>query len=146
MAKEIWTTHYSPIIGINQVNYMLDQFQSIEAITNQIDEGYNYFLLKNDENNIGYLSYQIRTPHQLFLSKVYLLANHRGKGYFNQILHFLKHEAFANKANAIQLTVNKNNTNSIQTYLKHGFVIKEEAVFDIGNGYVMDDYVLVNKI
>ena len=36
MAKEIWTEHYTPIIGKDQVDYMLDKFQSNDAISGQI--------------------------------------------------------------------------------------------------------------
>ena len=44
------------------------------------------------------------------------------------------------------LTVNKGNTDSIAVYLKSGFVVREEAVFDIGSGYVMDDYVMEKRL
>jgi diamine N-acetyltransferase len=40
LAKEIWTEHYTPIIGKDQVEYMLGRFQSKKAISSQIkDEG-----------------------------------------------------------------------------------------------------------
>ena len=29
-----------------------------------------------------------------------------------------------------------------EDYLKNGFEVTEEVVFDIGNGYVMDDYIM----
>ena len=41
----------------------------------------------------------------------------------------------------VYLTVNKHNYHAIDVYKKTGFVIAKEAVTDIGNGYVMDDYV-----
>ncbi len=31
LANEIWTEHYTPIIGKDQVKYMLDKFQSKDA-------------------------------------------------------------------------------------------------------------------
>ena len=41
LAKEIWTEHYVPIIGIEQVEYMLAKSQSFDAISNQIaNEGF----------------------------------------------------------------------------------------------------------
>ena len=39
------------------------------------------------------------------------------------------------------LTVNKQNTNAINTYKTLGFSLWQEQVADIGNGFVMDDYV-----
>jgi diamine N-acetyltransferase len=47
LAGEIWTEHYTPIIGKEQVRYMLDKFQSKDAISGQIrDEGFQYFLIE----------------------------------------------------------------------------------------------------
>ena len=36
LARETWTRHYVPIIGVAQVEYMLEKFQSEEAIARQI--------------------------------------------------------------------------------------------------------------
>ena len=39
------------------------------------------------------------------------------------------------------LTVNKGNLRAVRAYEKFGFVRTEEQVSDIGNGFVMDDFV-----
>ena len=45
-AREIWTQHFTPIIGAEQVEYMLEKFQSDRAIRNQIErEGYTLSLI-----------------------------------------------------------------------------------------------------
>ena len=44
LAHSIWNQHYTPIIGKEQVDYMLANFQSEQAIKEQMDEGYRYFL------------------------------------------------------------------------------------------------------
>jgi len=36
LANEIWHQHFTPIIGIAQVEYMVEKFQSYPAISNQI--------------------------------------------------------------------------------------------------------------
>ena len=46
MAKEIWEEHYTPIIGKDQVNYMIDKFQSESAIIQQIKDDYDYFIVR----------------------------------------------------------------------------------------------------
>lgn len=43
---------------------------------------------------------------------------------------------------AIKLTVNKYNTNTIKIYEKWGFKTVEAVVTDIGNNFVMDDYIM----
>jgi ribosomal protein S18 acetylase RimI-like enzyme len=49
-------------------------------------------------------------------------------------------------AKILYLTVNKNNTKAINAYYRAGFYLENEVVNDIGNGYVMDDYVLAFKL
>ena len=47
-----------------------------------------------------------------------------------------------NGLSMIYLTVNKQNLSSIAVYEKLGFVRARELVTEIGNGFVMDDYVM----
>jgi RimJ/RimL family protein N-acetyltransferase len=145
LAKDIWTAHYSPIIGMDQVNYMLDKFQSTLAMKAQLDEGYRYYSVVYAGELIGYYAVQPR-ENNLFLSKVYLLNTHRGKGIFSLILTDIERIARGLNKSIIELTVNKYNEGSIAVYKSKGFDVVAEAVFDIGKGYVMDDYILRKHI
>ena len=142
LAKEIWNQHYLPMIGSEQVLYMLDKFQSENAIEQQIAECYKYYLIidNNIENRVeaGYFCVKDK-GEKLFLSKLYVVDAYRGKGIGKQGLKFLK-SSFDNPV--IQLTVNKNNSDSIAFYKKVGFEIIDDIVTDIGNGFVMDDYIM----
>ena len=140
LAQKIWHEHYTSIIGKDQVIYMLDKFQSKEAILAQIEEEcYIYCLLCKESAAIGYFSYQIR-PNSLFLSKIYLLTEERGKGYSRTIAAFLEKIAKEHKIDHITLTVNRQNSDTIAAYEKLGFCITDTQVEDIGAGIVMDDY------
>ena len=44
LAEEIWHEHFDKIIGSDQVDYMLEKFLSPEALVEQINSGYEYFL------------------------------------------------------------------------------------------------------
>jgi RimJ/RimL family protein N-acetyltransferase len=46
----------------------------------------------------------------------------------------------------LYLQVNRHNRGAIEAYLRNGFVISREAKFDIGHGFVMDDYVMSKDI
>lgn len=140
LAKNIWTEHYTPIIGIDQVNYMLEKFQSEEAIGHQIlNNNYDYFTIINNNIPLGYLAIKKETD-ALFLSKIYIMKSYRGQGFGKISMDFIKNQAKNLNCSKIYLTVNKYNTNSIKAYQKIGFIKTEELVIDIGNGYVMDDY------
>lgn len=146
LAHEIWHEHFTPIIGTPQVEYMLNKFQSTEPIQMQIDfDGYTYYLMLLDGKSIGYTAIK-QEEESLFLSKIYILAQHRGNGYASRTFAFLKDICKENGLKKIWLTVNKNNASSIAVYKKIGFVIERAQTADIGHGFVMDDYVMELKI
>lgn len=138
LAASIWTQHYTPIIGRAQVQYMLTKFQSTEAIAGQLQEGYQYTLWHTTKP-IGYLAF-IHKSDCLFISKIYLTLDQRGKGYGKEMIDYACAQAGICKHLTVRLTVNKYNTNSIAFYQKIGFKITREVIFDIGNNYSMDDY------
>lgn len=140
LAREIWTEHYTPIIGRDQVEYMLGEFQSDKAISAQIKtEGYRYFLMEAKGRYIGYMAVQPR-GEELFLSKIYVEASRRGKGFGKRAIQFLENLASTLHLRKISLTVNKNNMKSIKAYEKMGFNNLGPVVQDIGNGFIMDDF------
>jgi len=145
LASKIWTEHYTPIIGSNQVEYMLKKFQSVLAIENQIAEGYEYSTLYFDEIPVGYISI-IKRENVLFLSKIYILSSARGKGIGKFAMNFIEQKARELKLASITLTVNKNNVNSIKAYEKMGFKNRGVQIADIGNGFVMDDFLFEKKL
>ena len=140
LARSIWTEHYTPIIGEQQVAYMLHKFQSATAIENQIENGAYYYLLQHNDTSVGYFSFSIKED-ALFLSKLYVLSTARGNGLGKKAMSFMETQVKELGLKKIQLTVNKYNYNSIM-----GFINVKAIVQDIGNGYVMDDYVLEKKI
>ena len=140
LASKIWNEHYVPIIGQEQVDYMVASFQSAEAIERQINnENYEYYLIENFSEPSGYISIRLQ-GNDLFLSKFYIVKEKRGTGLGKAGLRFIINRAKEQGANAVTLTVNKNNTNSIRAYEKMGFKNVGSVVADIGAGYVMDDY------
>lgn len=141
MASIIWHEHYTPIIGIHQVEYMLDKFQSVNTMKAQIDTGYHYFIIYDKDEPLGYLSFNQR-KQELFLSKIYVLKESRGKGIGKKAMNFIVDTARALDCEKVSLTVNKYNHNSIKAYESSGFINKEALVQDIGGGYIMDDYLM----
>lgn len=141
-AREIWYEYFPGIISVEQVDYMVEKFQSPLAIRTQIFEnGYRYFLVLDDETIIGYFGIKAESD-RLFLSKLYLKKDHRGKGHFSGMLTFIETMARDNGLTGMYLTVNKHNENSIAVYRKKGFTVQKEQTADIGNGFVMDDLVM----
>ena len=147
LAEEIWREHYIPIIGLEQVEYMLSRFQSAEAIAEQIGQGYVYYLMLARGEPAGYLAY-VRDPDgvSLQLSKIYVRPGERGSGLGKAGLRLVQDHCLRLGLDRIRLTVNKNNSDSIAWYRRMGFEYAGAQVADIGGGFVMDDYVLHKKV
>lgn len=139
LAYITWREHYTPIIGLPQVEYMLKNLQSVEAIANQVEQGYQYFIINYEKIPVGYLSF-IKKENSLYLSKIYILSNYRGRKIGKTAMQFIEDIAKKMDCNTITLTVNRNNYNSISAYEKLGFTKQGTIVQDIGEGFVMDDY------
>ena len=139
LAKDIWTQHYTAIIGKEQVDYMLDNFQSQHAIKRDIAIGYRYYLAYINDIACGYSS--IKIDNGVFLSKFYVKQSCRGLGLGKAMMENIFLFAKQHNESRIWLTCNKHNP-SIAVYKKMGFIVIDECVTDIDGGFVMDDYVL----
>jgi len=141
LAHDIWTDHFIPIIGSAQVEYMLDKFQSPDAMTRQISGEYEYFLAMVDDKNVGYMAVIPDVDQSsLMISKIYVKKDVRGNGVGCRFLQHAEAICIERGFNKIWLTVNKFNRNSIAWYERMGFANVEALVQDIGKGYVMDDF------
>ncbi len=142
LAKDIWFEYWHSILTLGQIYYMVNKFQSEMALSEQIErENYTYYFIVEDGKRIGYFGI---APEQdyLFLSKLYLIKDYRGKGFGKLTFEKIKEIAKEQNFNKIQLTVYKQNFKSFQIYEKWGFKMLHPVVTRIGNGYEMDDYVM----
>ena len=145
VAEEIWREHYIPIIGEDQVEYMLEKFLSTDALVEQINSGYEYFLMSYDYTFAGFAAIKEENG-ELFLSKLYVDKDFRQKGIGSYMFQKFIEICKLRELKKIWLTCNRNNTNSLEVYKKLGFTIVREEVADIGNGFVMDDYILEYEV
>lgn len=143
LADEIWHEHYSTIISDAQICYMLEQFQSVSAIQTQIEKGYRYFLIYDEELPAGYCSIRYdRKDGRLFLSKIYVRKESRRKGLGNRLFSLVMELAKEAGLCKVWLTVNRNNSDSVQIYKRKGFLIDHEEDNEIGEGFIMSDYIM----
>lgn len=141
LAKEIWTQHYASIITMAQITYMLDRFQSADAISKDIQNGAFFDIAYLEDEPCGY-SATFPKESGFFLSKLYVKQSCRAQGVARTLVSHVDARAKDVGAPRIWLTCNKHNKNSLAAYERLGFSIIEECETDIGNGFIMDDYVL----
>ena len=146
LASDIWHEYWPALLSSQQIDYMVDKFQSENAIIRQYqNENYTYYFITESGLNIGYFGISEQQDY-LFLSKLYLSKEYRAKGIGTKTFNKVKELAASKNYKEIRLTVNKYNQNSIKAYLKWGFEVIDSVVTDIGSGFVMDDYIMSWKL
>lgn len=142
LAKKIWNDYFLGIITQEQIDYMVEMNQSYPAIKKAIHEQhYRYYLAYEEGVMVGYMGVKPEDD-RLFLSKLYLDAHVRGKGYASILFNEAIKLCGELKLKAIYLTCNKHNEHSLAVYNKKGFKVIDEVETDIGHGFIMDDYIM----
>lgn len=144
LADKVWHQHYPSIITMEQISYMLNMMYSSKSLTEQMEvKHHQFYLIHNGNSHIGFISVdKLNEQGSFMLHKFYLDQDLAGKGSgtlaFNELLKVIQ-------PTEIKLTVNRKNFRSINFYFKNGFKIDHVEDFDIGNGFVMEDFVMLWK-
>lgn len=156
IAGEIWRGYWPAIIGEAQTEYMIDRFQSLEAITCDIAEhDYEYWFIVAaiegedglERNIVGFTGgHNEPETNRFFISKIYLFPDARGYGFARRAIEFYEDLCFARGFDAMYLTVNKYNELGIRAYEGTGFETIDAVETDIGSGFIMDDYIMELRV
>lgn len=145
LADTIWNAHYPPIIGLEQVKFMLEKMYHPNVLSHHISKGpQEFFVIQSDEESLGFIAIEPKEKDELYLQKLYVLpTNHRrgiGAGALNEAVKYYP------KAQRMRLQVNRQNYTAINFYFKLGFSIERVADFDIGDGFFMNDFVMLKHL
>jgi len=143
MADEIWRDHYPEIIGMEQVEYMLGRFYSREGMLQQMRDGQQFYRVMLDGQPKGFLAIEARGEGNYFLNKLYIDTREQGRGLGQAIWQNVL--LLLSDIREMRLQVNRQNYKAINFYFKVGFVIERVADFDIGDGYFMNDFVMLYR-
>ncbi|NBU03094.1 MAG: GNAT family N-acetyltransferase [Bacteroidetes bacterium] len=143
MADEIWRDHYPEIIGMEQVEYMLGRFYSREGMLQQMRDGQQFYRVMLDGQPKGFLAIEARGEGNYFLNKLYIDTREQGRGLGQAIWQNVL--LLLSDLREMRLQVNRQNYKAINFYFKVGFVIERVADFDIGDGYFMNDFVMLYR-
>lgn len=143
MARSIWPVTYSHIISQAQIDYMLDRFYSSEKLLLQLSENRRFYFVSKDDTPIGYIDIECRIS-DCFIHKFYILTDRQGKGVGTQALTQVYTLSFLIGL-PIRLQVNRENYKAINFYFKNGFIIEKIINLDIGNGFFMNDFLMIKQ-
>jgi len=144
IAKDIWREYYPGIISPEQIEYMLKKGYSLEVMQREVRKGVHYDRLLVNDRLVGYCSYGAdKEQGALKLHKLYIKPDFHGLGLGKKLLKRVENYGQNGAFEKILLQVNKYNRRAIAAYERFGFKIREAAKFDIGEGFVMDDFVMM---
>jgi ribosomal protein S18 acetylase RimI-like enzyme len=147
LAERIWRASYAALLSPEQIDYMLDRMYAPETIEREMAGGVIWEISWLDGEIVGFHSCTFEpATARLKLNKLYLLLEHQGRGLGQRLLDRVHTLAADLDAREVWLQVNKQNTRAIQAYRRAGYIVERAAVFDIGGGFVMDDFVMIRPV
>lgn len=141
LCFQVWPQTYAPMLPAAQIDFMLEWMYSPQTLQQQLASGVTYLLCYDDNMPVGFASWHDEDGGKCKLDKIYVLPNQQGKGSGRFMLEHIATAAQARGCGFVQLHVNKQNP-ARRFYEKLGFFVAQEAVFDIGHGFVMDDCIM----
>ena len=148
IAFETWPVCYKDIISAQQIEYMLNYMYDLDELKTQYHKGVIFLLMIENDTPVGFIGFEkVNRGEQkaLRVHKLYILPHHHKKSYGKTLLEAAIHFGKKYDIDFLELNVNKQNP-AVSFYSKIGFEVAETMVLDIGNGYTMDDYVMVLKL
>lgn len=148
VAQATWPIAYNNIISPEQIAYMLEWMYNEQSLTAAIQATNQEFLVAvTDQQLIGFAGIEHHYMLQPItrIHKLYVLPSVQGSGIGKQLLNAVAERALKHQSNQLHLNVNKEN-NAVLFYKKHGFEINESVELEIGNGFIMDDFIMTKTV
>lgn len=149
VSERTWPSTYGHIISKEQIDFMLDWMYSDDSLASQFEKGHQFYIANYKGEDIGFCSVSAAEADDSMnpylnshkLNKLYVLPSAHGNGSGKALLKKAIEVAKAAGSDSLFLQVNKDNT-AYHFYLKNGFIKESESLFEIGNGYFMDDFIM----
>ena len=147
IAYQTWPETYGQILSKAQLNFMLDKFYALDFLKLNSDNNQLFYIIEENQKPIGFIGIEHNFEGKLItkIHKLYVLPNNQGKGIGKLIISFIADLAKKSQSECLILNVNRFNKATI-FYQKTGFKIIQEVNIEIGNGYLMEDFVMEKQI
>lgn len=146
IARRTWPDTFGSILSAAQITYMLDRMYSPVALADQTALGHRFLLLESNGVVVGYVSYEHHyLPRTTKIHKLYLLPTAQGNGYGRLLIQAVTECARSAGLTTLRLDVNYQNP-AVDFYEYLGFAKIERVDTSIGNGYLMEDWVMERVI
>ena len=143
LAEQTWFETYKEILSKEQSNFMFHKMYNKDVLIENYNSGNEFYIISQNKD-LGYMEL-IFNSDNIKISKIYILTDNQRKGIGNELINKAIKIGQSNNSNKITLNVNRNNSAKL-FYLKNNFTITKEIDIEIGNGYLMEDYVMERLI
>jgi GNAT superfamily N-acetyltransferase len=147
LAFSTWPDTFKEILSNEQINYMLEWMYNLKTLSEQVKSGHQFYVYEENSIPKGFIGIELNYPekNQLKIQKLYVLPELQGEGIGKRLID--KAIQVANQNGIYELVLNVNRFNKAVGFYKHiGFTVSYEENIDIGNGYLMEDYVMSLKL
>lgn len=147
IALETWPVTFGEILSKEQIAYMLEMMYNENVLLQQLDSGHEFYLFLEDGEALGFMGIEpnYKGNSQIKIHKLYVLPKNQGKGIGEDFIAFAEKRCM--ELNCVALTLNVNRLNkAIYFYEKLDFITTKTEDIDIGNGYLMEDFVMEKRV
>lgn len=142
LARTVWQATYPGIITQAQIDQMFAQRYNLPSLTVDLENEQKWLDQAFVEGaRVGFAQCEI-SDGEYKLDRLYVLPEAQRRGVGGALIAHVAARARELGFPAVVLRVNKRNERAVNAYRKHGFAVREAVVEDIGNGFVMDDYLM----
>ncbi|MDR2364354.1 MAG: GNAT family N-acetyltransferase [Zoogloeaceae bacterium] len=146
LTREIWLAAYPGIISRAQIDFMLEQRYDHQRLLDDLEDPGKWLDQAFDgERRIGFAGCEL-CKGEYKLDKLYILPQSQHQGAGGALVAHAAARARELGYPCMILAVNKRNEQAIRAYRKYGFSVREATTTDIGNGFLMDDYIMERQI
>lgn len=147
LARVVWQQTYPGIISQEQIDFMLEQRYDPSRMHQELAiPGIWWDMATLDGELAGFSSCLITAAGEMKIDKIYVDSRRQRIGVGARLIDQVSGRALENGCSTLILAVNKGNEQAIAAYRKHGFAVREAVCVDIGNGFVMDDFIMAKSL
>ncbi|MFC0182599.1 Ribosomal protein S18 acetylase RimI [Pseudarcicella hirudinis] len=144
IARETWGPTYGSILSPEQIEYMMEMMYSTDVLEKQF-ENHTFLFLENEGKVVGFAGFEPKSEQLIKLHKIYFLPETQGKGFGKLMVEEICKRVETSGFSILELNVNRFNKARF-FYEKLSFQVVDEVDVNIGNGFLMNDYVMQRKI
>ncbi|MHB1144913.1 MAG: GNAT family N-acetyltransferase [Thiobacillus sp.] len=142
LARTVWQATYPPLISQAQIDAMLADRYAPARIREQLDDPHQAWWVSRQDHALTGFAHALLEDLACKIDKLYVHPDQQRRGIGAALLRTVEDWARRQQRPRLWLQVNRGNAQAIRAYEKYGFRIVESRVFDIGDGFAMDDHVM----